>query len=120
MSSVADWSEAKPTCPLLLGVVGRGTYFSSNGFPAVAHCAGKKVGPLCRRNHFAPISVFVPGIAVAIPAMPRSCDGALQALLTGDMILGCGSAMFDDFESYMASLRRVLAINSARDGGFTR
>lgn len=45
---------------------------------------------------------------------------APQALFTGDMILGCGSAIFDDFESYMASLRRVLAISSARDGGFTR
>ncbi|CAM9224971.1 unnamed protein product [Laminaria digitata] len=43
-----------------------------------------------------------------------------EALMTGDMILGCGSAIFDDFESYMASLRRVLAISSARDGGFTR
>eukprot|EP00904_Undaria_pinnatifida_P001478 jgi/Undpi1/11330/HiC_scaffold_30.g13628.m1 len=43
-----------------------------------------------------------------------------QALVTGDMILGCGSAIFDHYASYMASLQRVLAISSGREGGFTR
>lgn len=112
-------SQTNPPPPAWCGLQGN-LNVSSSGFPAVAHCVGIKIGPPCRRNHSAPISVFVPGIAVAVPMMIRSRDGALQALITGDMILGCGSAIFDDFESYMASLRRVLAISSAQDGGFTR
>lgn len=43
-----------------------------------------------------------------------------QALITGDMILGCGTAIFEDFTSYMASLKRVLEMSPKYGGGFTR
>lgn len=43
-----------------------------------------------------------------------------QALITGDMILGCGTAIFEDFTSYMASLKRVLEMSPNYGGGFTR
>lgn len=49
----------------------------------------------------------------------RSLRTLVQALLTGDMILGCGTAIFDDFGSYMASLNRVLEMSRSGEA-FTR
>eukprot|EP00752_Nemacystus_decipiens_P016455 g14710.t1 len=43
-----------------------------------------------------------------------------KALITGDMILGCGTAIFEDFTSYMASLQRVLGMSSKFEEGFSR
>ncbi|CBJ48495.1 Zn dependent hydrolase or glyoxylase [Ectocarpus siliculosus] len=43
-----------------------------------------------------------------------------KALFTGDMILGCGTAIFDDFASYMDSLQRVRDMSPKYEGGFTR
>lgn len=47
-------------------------------------------------------------------------DCSTQALFTGDMILGCGTAIFDDFASYMDSLQRVRDMSPKYEGGFTR
>ncbi|CAN0551672.1 unnamed protein product [Ectocarpus sp. 12 AP-2014] len=43
-----------------------------------------------------------------------------KALIAGDLLLGCGTAIFDDFTSYMESLQRVRDMSRKYEGGFTR
>ncbi|CAN0424610.1 unnamed protein product [Ascophyllum nodosum] len=43
-----------------------------------------------------------------------------RALITGDMILGCGTAIFENYTTYMASLKRVQDMSPKYGGGFTR
>ncbi|CBJ48492.1 conserved unknown protein [Ectocarpus siliculosus] len=43
-----------------------------------------------------------------------------KALIAGDLLLGCGTAIFDDFTSYMDSLQRVRDMSRKYEGGFTR
>lgn len=64
-----------------------------------------------------PLTLLAWTLKISLP-MPPNCFS--QALMTGDMILGCGTAIFEDFSSYMASLQRVLEMSPKYGGGFTK
>eukprot|EP00903_Cladosiphon_okamuranus_P009331 g8899.t1 len=76
-----------------------------------------KDGQLFRANGATLEVVFTPGHTTDHVAFVLHEE---KALITGDLILGCGTAIFDDFTSYMASLQRVLGMSSKFEEGFTR
>ncbi|CAM9175468.1 unnamed protein product [Pylaiella littoralis] len=78
---------------------------------------GVEDGQLFRTNGATLEAMYTPGHTVDHVAFVIHEE---KALITGDLILGCGTAIFEDFTSYMASLQRVLTMSPKYDGGFTR